>query len=318
MGADPREIPRLWDDEPEPSGTAPTDLARRANATSRKPPVAGAKRAVLLVMTGGAAGRVVLLESRKVTIGRSRQADFTLHDDGVSRMHCVIASQHGRYVLADLGSTHGTLVNGQRAERVELQPGDRIELGPDALLEFDLCDGAEQGVLDKLYQGATRDLLTHALNQRAFEERLAAEVSYALRHDAGLVAVAVAIDGFQELVGLHGSAGCDLVLREVSSVVASTLRREDVLARTKTNGFVILARGLTVAKGVSLGERMRKLMEERSFSFESASLSVTICAGIGELGDVGASRSGKALLELAEARLAAAQLAGPNRVSRDR
>jgi diguanylate cyclase (GGDEF)-like protein len=316
MRAGSREIPRLWEDEPEPSGTAPTDLAR--NTMPRRPAVAGAKRAVLLVMTGSAAGRVVLLESRKVTIGRSRQADFTLQDEGVSRMHCVIAVQHGKYVLADLGSTHGTLVNGVRAERVELQPGDRIELGPDALLEFDLCDAAEQGVLDKLYQGATRDLLTHALNQRAFEERLAAEVSYAVRHEKGLVAVAVAIDGFGQLVAAHGSAGCDLVLREVSSVIASTLRREDVLARTKTNGFVILARGLTLAKGMSLAERMRKLMEERAFSFESASVSLTICAGVGELGDTGASPSGQALLELAEARLAAAQLAGPNRVSRER
>jgi diguanylate cyclase (GGDEF)-like protein len=276
--------------------------------------VPSAKRAVLLVMEGSAAGRVVLLESRKVTIGRSRQADFALHDDGVSRMHCVVASQDGKYVLADLGSTHGTLVNGARADRVELQPGDRIQLGPSSLLEFDVCDAAEQGVLDKLYQGATRDLLTRALNQRAFEERLAAEVSYATRHSSGLVAVAVAIDGLDGVVSAHGCAGGDLVLRAVATTITSVLRREDVFARTQASGFVILARGLSVANGASLAERMRKLVETQAFSVGGGTLSVTISTGVGELGEGETGRSGVALLELAAERLAAAVLEGSSRV----
>jgi len=309
-------IPRLWEDDAEPtSGTAPTiDCVRKTSGFTRKPRASSARRAVLLVMAGSAAGRVVLLESRKVTIGRSRQADFTLQDEGVSRMHCVIASQDGKYVLADLGSTHGTRVNGARAERVELKPGDRIELGPESLFEFDLCDAAEQGVLDKLYHGATRDLLTRTLNQRAFEERLAAEVSYAVRHRTGLVAVAVAIDGIDGIVKSHGSAGGDVVLREVATAITSVLRREDVLARTQANGFVILARGLTHANGASLAERMRKLAAERALSVGGLPLRVTICAGVGELGEVATGRSGNALLEVAAERVAAAALEGPNRV----
>ena len=94
-------IPRLWEDDAEPtSGTAPTsDLARKTSGFTCKPRASSARRAVLLAMAGSAAGRVVLLESRKVTIGRSRQADFTLQDEGVSRMHCV-DRQPGREVRA--------------------------------------------------------------------------------------------------------------------------------------------------------------------------------------------------------------------------
>ena len=159
-------------------------------------------------------------------------------------------------------------------------------------------------MLDKLYHGATRDLLTRALNQRAFEERLAAEVSYAVRHRTGLVAVAVAIDGIDDIVKAHGSAGGDVVLREVATAITSVLRREDVLARTQANGFVILARGL------SLDER-REPRRAHAQAHGGARLRgrtvcplrVTICAGVGELGEVSTGRSGNALLEVAAERV---------------
>lgn len=308
------QIPKLWEDEPEPSRTAPTDFAPRPSGFARKDGEPRGKRALLLVMNGTAAGRVLLIESRKVTVGRSRQADFTLGDDGVSRMHCGIASNGDTYELTDLGSTHGTFVNGARIERVALAAGDRIQLGTDALLEFDVCDAAEQGVLDKLYEGATRDLLTRALNRRAFEERLTADVSYALRHRAGLCAVAVEIDDLDAIAEAHGNAGGDAVLREVAGAIASMLRRDDVLARTRTNGFVVLGRGLSLQNGITFAERIRKLVEEQSIAVEGTSVRVTITAGIAELGECEMPASGSALLELADARLVAARASGPNRI----
>jgi diguanylate cyclase (GGDEF)-like protein len=315
-GPDPTtgSVPKIWDDDPDQAHTAPTDIARKTSGFSRKAEVRPARRALLLVMTGTAAGRVLLLDARKVTVGRSRQADVTLADEGVSRMHCGIARVGESYVLTDLGSTHGTSVNGTAATRVELAPGDRIQLGPDTLIEFDVCDAAEQGVLEKLYRGATRDLLTHALNRRAFEERLAAEVSFAVRHRAALCAVAVEVDLLAQYVNKYGNAACDIVLREVSTEIGAMLRGEDVLARTQANGFVILARGLTAAEGASLADRMRKVVDERVITFRGSSKAVTISGGVSDLAECTPECSGSALLELAETRLASARAAGPNRI----
>jgi pSer/pThr/pTyr-binding forkhead associated (FHA) protein len=57
-------------------------------------------------------------------------------DPGASRRHAQIRHEDGSYVLTDLGSTNGTLVNeefvnGSRS----LQQGDRITIG-NTVLEF--------------------------------------------------------------------------------------------------------------------------------------------------------------------------------------
>lgn len=58
---------------------------------------------------------------------------FAADTKGVSKVHCEIKSENGRVFLTDLGSTYGTLVNGERQlranETVELQTGDRFRIG---------------------------------------------------------------------------------------------------------------------------------------------------------------------------------------------
>jgi diguanylate cyclase (GGDEF)-like protein len=292
----------------EPSWTAPT------GPPPYRARVRAGKRPVLLVLTGSAGGRVLLVESPKVTIGRSKRATITLDDNGVSRMHCGLACDGTTSILTDLGSTHGTVVNGERADRVELRPGDRIQLGPEVLLEFDVYDDANGGAAAKLYEGATRDLLTRALNPRTFFERLAAEAAFAVRHRTKLVAVAIEIDNLQAISRVHGPAAADAVLRGIAGAISSTLRGEDILARTRADGFVVLCRGLSLSKGVQLAERLRALVEKHDVVFASQSFRVTVSAGVAELRELGDHLERAALLELAERRLALATGDGRNRV----
>ena len=62
-------------------------------------------------------------------IGRSPEAALLLNDRWVSRLHCQIDEVGGRFVLRDLGSKHGTFVNGQRVTEVPLALGDQIDIG---------------------------------------------------------------------------------------------------------------------------------------------------------------------------------------------
>lgn len=73
---------------------------------------------------------VRLVRSRTAVIGRSRRCDLTLASGAASRRHAEVRFDQGRFVVADLGSTNGTYVNGERltGERV-LSPGDRIDVG---------------------------------------------------------------------------------------------------------------------------------------------------------------------------------------------
>jgi pSer/pThr/pTyr-binding forkhead associated (FHA) protein len=62
-------------------------------------------------------------------IGRSPEAALMLHDRWVSRLHWQIDEVSGRFVLRDLGSKHGTFVNGQRVTEAPLALGDQIDIG---------------------------------------------------------------------------------------------------------------------------------------------------------------------------------------------
>lgn len=69
------------------------------------------------------------LAKPEVVLGRSREADVRLPDPNVSRKHAAIRRIGSAYWIADLDSTNGTLVNGRRVTRQQLEHGDRITLG---------------------------------------------------------------------------------------------------------------------------------------------------------------------------------------------
>ncbi len=65
-----------------------------------------------------------------VVIGRSPGADIVIGDDFVSSRHARVYPSGGDVFIEDLGSTNGTLVNGERiVGPTRLSAGDSIEVG---------------------------------------------------------------------------------------------------------------------------------------------------------------------------------------------
>ena len=80
-------------------------------------------------------GRRVVVAAGGVTIGRSRQCDIVLEDPNVSRRHAEVTARGGSWVLSDLGSTNGTLLNRRPVRGSEvLSAGDEIEIGTSLIL----------------------------------------------------------------------------------------------------------------------------------------------------------------------------------------
>jgi hypothetical protein len=75
------------------------------------------------------------LAKPSVTIGRLPECDVVVDDAGVSRQHARIRRTDGGFVLTDLGSTNGTMVNGEPIQEHVLEHGDRITIG-ETELEF--------------------------------------------------------------------------------------------------------------------------------------------------------------------------------------
>jgi hypothetical protein len=82
----------------------------------------------------GAPRDQVSITRAPVTIGRLSTNDVVLSDPNVSRSHAELRREGDSWVLVDLGSTNGTLVNGQQAAEHELAHGDRLAFGTSELV----------------------------------------------------------------------------------------------------------------------------------------------------------------------------------------
>ena len=68
----------------------------------------------LCVAHGPDSGRTLELHPGTHTLGRSRDADICLHDPGLSRVHAEVHVSSDGVQVADLGSTNGTRLDGER------------------------------------------------------------------------------------------------------------------------------------------------------------------------------------------------------------
>ena len=82
------------------------------------------------------------------TVGRDAGNALTLKDTGVSRRHARIHREGDAWLLVDLESRNGCLVNGAKVQQVRLSEGDRIQIGSTVLRCGFEAAGAEPAVTD--------------------------------------------------------------------------------------------------------------------------------------------------------------------------
>lgn len=108
----------------------------------RRPPLAlvGAIRAWLTRRSDSPARILLALDwngaESELLVGRDHACDIVVPNTGVSRRHARLFFRDGKWIIQDLASTNGTVVNGTRIGRTELRPGDQLVMG-DAYLKID-------------------------------------------------------------------------------------------------------------------------------------------------------------------------------------
>ena len=89
----------------------------------------------LLVITGPEQGASYPIDMDSFAIGRDARNQLSLTDASASREHCVILRHGDDFLIRDMGSFNGTLVNDERVTESVLVHGDRIKIGK-SLLRF--------------------------------------------------------------------------------------------------------------------------------------------------------------------------------------
>ena len=82
-----------------------------------------------LVFVQGSEQKNIVLNRTPFSVGRKVDKDLVIADPRVSRDHAQIMQEGLDFFLVDLGSKHGTFVNGERIQRQKLERGDRLEFG---------------------------------------------------------------------------------------------------------------------------------------------------------------------------------------------
>ena len=76
---------------------------------------------------------IKLEEGRRLSVGRTKENDLAIDDASVSKTHAsLLLNKDGKLVVADIGSTNGTFVRGERiayGKAIEIKPGDALMFG---------------------------------------------------------------------------------------------------------------------------------------------------------------------------------------------
>lgn len=270
----------------------------------------------LVVYAGANLGRVFPLHPGDNIIGRSPQADVTILDDEVSRMHARVKMEQGAsklYMhLEDLESTNGTFLNGQPVLRIRpLVSGDRIALGTHVLKVVAL-DALERSFHQTLLDQSTKDNLTGLGNRGLTLAELQSRFELSRRHGRLLCVIMCDLDHFKQVNDTYGHGAGDFVLRTFGERLRLTLRSADVAGRIGGEEFLMVLPETDQAGAMLLAERIRAIIGEDPMVIPDGELAITCSLGVAEIAP--ADRDAGVLLARADGALYEAKHNGRNRV----
>lgn len=177
----------------------------------------------------------------------------------------------------------------------------------------DICAAAIQNArhFQTTKQLAYLDGLTGIFNRRYFEMRIAEELERAQRYSANLAVMMVDIDHFKRLNDEFGHLLGDEVLKQVSALFMTQLRKGDLMCRYGGEEFAMVLPQTTGENAMDVAEKLRRMVE--GHYFPGVPRPVTISVGVADYPEHGRTRD--EIIATADTALYAAKQAGRNRVA---
>lgn len=271
---------------------------------------------VLLVGPAALIGKQFQLTSAELVIGRSMNSHIYIDDKSVSKAHAKVLVSGFEVSVVDLNSTNKTVINNHMVPPgvpVKLNNNDQIRLG-NVIFKF-LEEGSIEAVSAKdAYDRAQKDPLTQIHNKGALLGYGPDAYKRSELMSLSLGIVVFDIDHFKKINDTYGHAAGDEILRDLSQQVSQqVIRSEDFFARFGGEEFVIVLHATPLDQSLEICERLRKTIEQHTFSYQGTVIPVTISVGLSQK-DSSVSTWDE-LFERADQALYASKKGGRNRVS---
>jgi diguanylate cyclase (GGDEF)-like protein len=278
-------------------------------------------RPTLVFLTGDLFAVPIPLEREEVILGRALSADVRINDKRISRKHAKINTiydsqkQTTEYVVTDLTSRSGTLLNGQKISREKLQNGDKITLG-EHILRFELLDEIDREYHRQIHRLLSHDDLTGLLSSRSFFSELRREAGLSKTENRPFCVLMMDIDHFKKVNDTYGHLTGSKTLEEIGVCITQNLRSGDVAARFGGEEFAAFLLDAELTQAIVAANRIRSEIEKHEFSVvrksEAKAHRVTISIGIAAFPSD--SSDPIELVEMADSALYRAKREGRNRV----
>ena len=279
-------------------------------------------RPALIFLNGDLLAVPIPLERDEVILGRAFEADVRINDTKISRQHALIttlfnaATNQTTYILKDLISRSGTLLNGQKISEEVLQNGDKITIG-EHILRFELLDDIDREYQRQIRRLISHDDLTGLLSSRSFFSELRRESARARREQKTFCVLMMDIDHFKDVNDTHGHLTGSKTLEEIGLIITQNLRVGDVAARFGGEEFAAFLLNADPPQALIAAERIRSEIEKFEFSIIRQGKipkthKITISIGIAAFPND--SKDPIELIEMADSALYCAKREGRNRV----
>ena len=233
----------------------------------------------LVIFIGKDSGKRHKLKPGTMTVGRSPQADITIDDDRISRVHCAIKWEDDTITIENKGSKNGTYVDSQKISHAHLPPGVSLQLGH-SVMKIEYKDETEIRFEESLIHRASIDDLNGIFNRQHFINLALKEIAYARRHQQSVAIIMIDIDNLKRINDTYGRTIGDLVLVQFADLISEKKRAEDLLGRYSGKKFIILPRGEVDREGIHRQcERIREAVEKFKFCHSEACVQITISIG---------------------------------------
>ena len=300
-------------------GSSPTELGPAAKDKKLQKE----RRPALVSLRGELMAVPIPLERDQVIIGRALEADVRLNDFRASRLHARITTETDpnstatTYLIKDLGSTNGTLVNGEAVTEAVLSDGDKIEIG-EHLFRFEMLDEIDREFQQQIHRLLAHDELTGLLTSKSFFLELRREAARAEAESLPFCVLMMDLDHFKDVNDTYGHLVGSKTLEETGHIIKAALRAGDVAARFGGEEFAAFLLEANYAQGLVAAERVRLAVAEHEFLAgrpgspdASATHKITISIGVAAYPDDATDPI--ELVELADSALYRAKRSGRNR-----
>jgi diguanylate cyclase (GGDEF)-like protein len=193
-----------------------------------------------------------------------------------------------------------------------LGDGDKIQLGGEVVLKFELQDAIDAKFHAEVRNRIAYDELTGLLTYESFRAAFEWELQRTPASAKGCGVVMMDLDDFKKVNDTYGHLAGSSVLRVVGELIRSRLRQFDVASRYGGEEFVAYLPETEVDEGLTAADRLRRLIGEHLFLHAEHVIRITISMGLSHFPDEG--EEAETLVRIADERLYRAKRAGKNQV----